>query len=420
MEKNQDKPGFRDIAAPLWQPSGVLDDGTRLLVAEASGILESRPGPFLNTLVEFQGGHGLGLLLLSPLFRRGLEVTDNALTLESFFSFSGDGLPLAAGSAILTAFPPDPDFLAGLDASVATANLLFTKGKERFHDLARSAWLSLAPGGLFLAVGHRSHAITPFSGVMEDVFGNAVKVAYGKGCSLFLSSKEAGHATPAPPPAPIPTAVTPAVGPIMGTTAGVTTSNAAPQVAEALTLAASPWVFASGQVDGGTHFLLKHSPSLAPTTVVGRHRSPPAAICDLGCGSGILGMVAASRFPGSRVYLVDSSASAVALAVRNLAANGITNAMAGATAGLAFFSDRSLDLILCNPPFHQEHLTDHTTAQSFIAEARRTLRPGGTLELVANRFLSYERPLRAVFGADAGPIAEDSSFKLLVARIRDR
>ena len=371
---------------------GLVDDATKVLAAEAPGILAGRKGLSSGTLVEFQGGHARGMFYLAPLFRRSLAVTDSALTFEAAQALSCSA-PMLAAETILTPFPPDKDLLATIGASAATVNLLFVKGKERFPDLAQAAWYALTPEGLFLAVGHKTHAVSSIARAMEEVFGNVTKAAYGKGCSVYLSIKGRG-------PAPAPPSANPR-------------EPAAIAQESSLKLGVSPWVFASGQVDGGTRFLLEHSPSLTATS--GRP-SPSGAICDLGCGSGILGMVAAKLFGDSRVYLVDSSCSAVALAARNLAANDIRNAVAGVTSGLAFFPDRSLDLILCNPPFHQEHQADHATAESFMAGARRVLRPGGTLEIVANRFLSYERPLRAVFGDNAGLIAQDNSFKLLVAR----
>ena len=404
LGKHQDNPDRRPTAAPFWSWPGTTDATADLLAAEAPAIIRGHSGALAaGTLVEIQGGHSLGLRRLAPLFGRALELTDSALTLESLLTGAGPAA-LSDLRAVLSPFPPPADLVTDLNAAVVVANLLFIKGKDRFPDVARSAWLSLAPGGLFFAVGHRTHAILPFSKVMSEVFGNVTKVANRKGCSLFLSAKEG------PDPAWL---ALPETAPRGGTPAPVPAPGSDPALP--FDLASSFWVFAAGQMDGGTQFLLEHSPSLAPPTRA-TGGTPPGTICDLGCGSGILGMAAARRYPASRVYLVDSSASAVALAARNLAANRITNAVAGVTTGLAFFPDRSLDLILCNPPFHQEHLADHSTAQAFIAEAKRVLRPGGALEMVANRFLSYEGPLRAVFGPHAGPLAQDDAFKLLGAR----
>ncbi len=404
MKKRQDNRAFRPATSPLGPLPGTSDAPTDLIVAGVPEVIGRRfSASAAGTLVEIQGGHSLGLRRLAPLFRRALELTDNALTLEAL-SVDAALATSADIAALLSPFPPSPDLLTGLGAAVVTANLLFIKGKDRFPDVARAAWLSLLPGGLLLAAGHKTHSILPFSRVMAEVFGNVIKVAGRKGCSLFVSAKEGREAPGGTAIRQAQEGDSPVV--VAGPTAGSAFS---------FDLASSPWVFAAGQMDAGTRFLLEHSPSLA-LPAKPADPTPPRAICDLGCGSGVLGMAAARRYPGSRVYLLDSSASAVALAARNLAANRITNAVAGVTAGLAFFRDQSVDLILCNPPFHQEHLADHTTAQAFIADAKRVLCPGGTLEIVANRFLSYEGPLRSVFGPDAGPVAQDGSFKLLVAR----
>ena len=50
-----------------------------------------------------------------------------------------------------------------------------------------------------------------------------------------------------------------------------------------------------------------------------------------------------------------------------------------------------------NPPFHDGGAEDQSLGQSFIRKAAETLRPGGTLWLVANRHLPYEGVLKPLF-----------------------
>ena len=58
----------------------------------------------------------------------------------------------------------------------------------------------------------------------------------------------------------------------------------------------------------------------------------------------------------------------------------------------------SADLILCNPPFHQQQaVTDHIAWQMFV-DSFRCLREGGELRIVGNRHLNYHEKLKRLFG----------------------
>lgn len=76
--------------------------------------------------------------------------------------------------------------------------------------------------------------------------------------------------------------------------------------------------------------------------------------------------------------------------------------------------DGEYDLILCNPPFHSGQSVDTGAAAEVIRGAREHLTRGGTLRLVANRFLPYDRLLREGFGACA-VLREDGRFRVLSA-----
>src|SRR6266581_8426288 len=98
-------------------------------------------------------------------------------------------------------------------------------------------------------------------------------------------------------------------------------------------------VFSREGLDRGTELLLE-------AIEVG----PRASILDLGCGYGVIGIVAAHLSEGGHVILTDVNERAAALARKNVAANGVANAEVRSgslyepVAGLAF------DHILCNPP----------------------------------------------------------------------
>lgn len=80
--------------------------------------------------------------------------------------------------------------------------------------------------------------------------------------------------------------------------------------------------------------------------------SPRPRILDLGCGSGVLAIAAAKRWPTARLLALDNDPVAVAVASANLALNGVaTRCRAASSEGLAALAVRRaapFDLILAN------------------------------------------------------------------------
>src|SRR5256885_14518728 len=98
-------------------------------------------------------------------------------------------------------------------------------------------------------------------------------------------------------------------------------------------------VFSREGLDRGTELLLE-------AIEVG----PCESILDLGCGYGVIGIVAAHLSEGGHVILTDVNERAAALARANLAANGIRNAEVRIGGVYAPVDDLVLDHILCNTP----------------------------------------------------------------------
>ena len=74
--------------------------------------------------------------------------------------------------------------------------------------------------------------------------------------------------------------------------------------------------------------------------------------------------------------------------------------------------DKCADIVLCNPPFHQQHtVTSHIASQMFN-DAKRVLKQGGRLRIVANRHLGYQQHLQRLFG-NCRQLAADPKFVIL-------
>jgi len=82
--------------------------------------------------------------------------------------------------------------------------------------------------------------------------------------------------------------------------------------------------------------------------------------------------------------------------------------------GAAAVRDVRFDVVLTNPPFHQERQTDYNVAHQFIRDAARVLQRRGRLYVVANRFIRYEDPLREHF-YEVSVAYEDNLYRVLLA-----
>src|SRR6185437_10239914 len=109
-------------------------------------------------------------------------------------------------------------------------------------------------------------------------------------------------------------------------------------------------------------------------------------VMDLGCGSGVVGMVAARLAPDVTVTMTDADAYALELAQRNCARNRIRNVTITAADIADTVTDHRFMVVACNPPFHQRHDHNPDLALRFMRAAAELLVPGGRAYFVANRF----------------------------------
>ncbi|NEC10694.1 methyltransferase [Streptomyces sp. SID7909] len=213
--------------------------------------------------------------------------------------------------------------------------------------------------------------------------------------SLAVRKARLIHCTPDPalPRTPSPWPLRYALPQDAGAAAGRTVTNHA-------------GIFCADRLDIGTRFFLKHLPD----------RSGPDRVVDLGCGNGVLGLAAALANPDATVTFVDESYQAVASAEATFRDNAGPDDRARFVVGdgLAGAEPGSADLVLNNPPFHSHQATTDATARTMFHGARRALRPGGELWVVANRHLGHHTTLRRVFG-NCATVAGDPKFVVLRA-----
>ena len=82
---------------------------------------------------------------------------------------------------------------------------------------------------------------------------------------------------------------------------------------------------------------------------------------------------------------------------------------------LTEFNDRNVDLVICNPPFHQQTATTDHIAWQMFNDAFRVLKKGGELLIIGNRQLAYHIKLKRIFG-NCKQIATNNKFVTLSAK----
>jgi len=161
-------------------------------------------------------------------------------------------------------------------------------------------------------------------------------------------------------------------------------------------------VFSGDEIDRGTELLLE-------AVEIG----PCELILDLGCGYGVIGIVAARLSEGGHVILTDVNERAVALARKNVAANGAGNAEVRLGNLYEPVVDLAFDHILCNPPIR----AGRGVVDRIVAEAPTHLLEGGRLWLVARTRQgadSLRGRMADAFGT-AEIVKRGSGFKVLRA-----
>ena len=168
-------------------------------------------------------------------------------------------------------------------------------------------------------------------------------------------------------------------------------------------------VFSRESMDIGSRFFLETLVKNQPAS------DEPLSIIDLGCGNGVVGLITAERFAQAQLHFVDESYMAVDSARINFErAFPGREARFTATDCLAGLEANSADMILNNPPFHQQNVVGDFIAQQMFKESRKVLKKGGALWVVGNRHLGYHAALKRIMG-NCAVIASNKKFVVLKA-----
>ena len=146
-------------------------------------------------------------------------------------------------------------------------------------------------------------------------------------------------------------------------------------------------LFSGEKLDIGTRFLLEHLPSGISGTIL-----------DLGSGNGIVGIAAKKINPKAQIIFCDDSAMAIKSSEANYGSLFQDHAHYEWTNCYENQSAESVDLVLCNPPFHQGTTIGDFIAWQMFQDAHYVLKKGGRIRVIGNSHLLYQQSLKKIFG----------------------
>lgn len=177
-------------------------------------------------------------------------------------------------------------------------------------------------------------------------------------------------------------------------------------------------VFGGASADAGSLLLLEALDRALVADEEGLGDGAGRIVVDLGSGNGLLTAHLALALPAARIIASDDDADAVhstRATIQALAPSDASRIQVTWDDALSQMPDRSADLLVLNPPFHDGTAVDATLVHDLLDASARVLVPDGQLWMVHNSHLRY----RAEMERRVGPVtqrARDRRFTVLSAR----
>lgn len=166
----------------------------------------------------------------------------------------------------------------------------------------------------------------------------------------------------------------------------------------------APGMFSFDRIDTGSRLLVEY----LPDDIKGK-------VADFCAGWGyVAAEVAAKAKELKALELFEADYDALEAARRNLQVEGMEPRFHWQDL-LKEPVERRFDMVVMNPPFHQDRDGDPEVGQRMIRAASAALKPGGRLYMVANRHLPYQPVLAGAF-AWHEELAVEGGFRIWTAR----
>lgn len=241
--------------------------------------------------------------------------------------------------------------------------VLILPAKNRQQTLS---WMALAishlkDGGKIIVSSANNHGAKSYEAALKKLAGNINSYSKAK-CRVFASAKTAA---------------------CNDDLTEQWLQNGQQQLVPTHGLISQPGLFSWDQPDRGSILLLEQLPPLNGTGM------------DLCSGYGLLSAsVLQSSESIHQLHLVEADLFALNCAEKNCSQHATKTALHWLDATTDKLPAK-LDWVICNPPFHTGHYLDVELGKNIILNGCKSLKPGGTIYLVANRKLPYEHLLRS-------------------------
>ena len=117
-------------------------------------------------------------------------------------------------------------------------------------------------------------------------------------------------------------------------------------------------------------------------------------VLDLGCGYGVVGIVAAKHMAPGNVFMSDINKTAIKLAQENAVLNGVAGINIINSNAYESIDEAGFTIIASNPPYH----ADFAVPKLFIEKGFNRLVIGGKFFMVTKRKDWYRNKFTAIFG----------------------
>ena len=152
---------------------------------------------------------------------------------------------------------------------------------------------------------------------------------------------------------------------------------------------ALPGVFAKGQLDEGTAYLL---------TVLAKYPIKRTyQLADFACGTGVIARWLRDRFPEAQIDAMDADSWAIELTKLN--APTVTHRLKDGWTGMP--RDCRYDLVISNPPVHIGKESDYTVLRGLIRDAKTRLHYRGQILMVTLHHIPVQR------------LAEEAEYRII-------
>ena len=164
-----------------------------------------------------------------------------------------------------------------------------------------------------------------------------------------------------------------------------------------------PGIYGWKKVDIGSRLLIE---TIKPLLTGMATKS--LSLLDLGCGYGYL-LMQLAQLPFRQMIATDNSATAMVAVTKNVSWQQLsaTLLLGDCAEGLA----QPIDIIVCNPPFHQGFGHDKHLITRFINRSLELLSANGQAFFVVNEFIGLEKTVSQLNGSSTS-LAHQNGFKV--------